>query len=64
MNEDLRKKNIYASLPFGIIEVVDDPEEKLEMFTNLITECIERHAPLKRTKITRPPAPVAARRRN
>jgi hypothetical protein len=37
--------------------VVDDPEEKLEMFTNLITECIERHAPLKRTKITRPPAP-------
>ncbi len=27
------------------------------MFTNLITECIERHAPLKRTKITRPPAP-------
>ena len=27
------------------------------MFTNLITECIERHPPLKRTKITRPPAP-------
>ena len=46
----------FASLPFGIIEVVDDPEEKLEMFTNLITECIERHAPLKHTKITCPPA--------
>ncbi len=47
----------FTSLPFSVIQVVDDPEEKLEMFTNLITECIERHAPLKRTKITRPPAP-------
>ncbi len=47
----------FTSLPFSVIQVVDDPEEKLEMFTNLITECIERHAPLKRTKITCPPAP-------
>ena len=47
----------FTSLPFSIIHVADDSEEKLEMFTNLITECIERHAPLKRTKITRPPAP-------
>ena len=47
----------FTSLPFSIIQVADDPKEKLEMFTNLITECIERHAPLKCTKITRPPAP-------
>ena len=31
----------FESLPFGIIEVVEDPEEELEMFTNLITECTE-----------------------
>ena len=47
----------FTSLPFSIIQVADDPEEKLEMFTNLVTGCIEGHAPLKRTKITRPPAP-------
>ena len=34
-----------------------DPDEKLEILNSLITECIERHAQLKRTKITRPPAP-------
>lgn len=36
---------------------MEDPDEKLELFNKLVTECIERHAPLKRTKITRPPAP-------
>ena len=34
-----------------------DPDQKLEILNSLITECIERHAQLKRTKITRPPAP-------
>ena len=41
----------FTSLPFSIIQIVDDPDEKLDMFTNLITECIERHAPLKRTMV-------------
>ena len=55
------KKNEYTqdfeSLPFNIIYAIDDPDEKLEVFNKLIAECIEHHAPLKRTKITRPPAP-------
>ncbi len=55
------KKNEYIqdfeSLPFNIIYAIDDPDEKLEVFNKLIAECIEHHAPLKRTKITRPPAP-------
>ena len=34
-----------------------DPEDKLDIFNTLVTECIDRHAPLKRTKCTRPPAP-------
>lgn len=29
----------------------------MELFNELVNQCIERYAPLKRTKITRPPAP-------
>ena len=47
----------FTSLLFSVIQATDDSEEKLEMFTTLITDCIERHAPLTRTKVTRPPAP-------
>ena len=47
----------FSSLPFNILEISYDPEEKLEMFNKLILECIGCHAPLKRIKITRPPAP-------
>ena len=35
----------------------DDPDEQLETLDSLIRECIERHAPLKRRRVTRPPAP-------
>ena len=31
--------------------------KKLEILSSLIKECINRHAPLKLTKVTRPPAP-------
>ena len=36
---------------------MEDPEDKLDIFNALVTECIDRHAPLKRIKCTRPPAP-------
>ena len=35
---------------------VDDPDEKLEMFHTTLLDCLERHAPLKGVKTTRPPA--------
>ena len=44
-------------LPMNTIYGVDDPDEKLEIFNTPLFNCIERHAPLKRTKMTRPPAP-------
>ncbi len=47
----------FKTLPFSVIYGVADPDEKLDILNSLITECIERHAPLRRTKITRPPAP-------
>ena len=36
---------------------VSDPDEKLEILSSLIKECMDRHAPLKLMKVTRPPAP-------
>ena len=33
---------------------VHDPDEKLEMFDTMLFDCMERHVPLKGTKIIRP----------
>ena len=43
--------------PFAASFGVSDPDEKLEILSSLIKECIDRHVPLKLTKVTRPPAP-------
>ena len=47
----------FKTLPFAASFGVSDPDEKLEILNSLIKECIDRHAPLKLTKVTRPPAP-------
>ena len=47
----------FSTLPMSIISCSDDPDEQLETLNSLILECIERHAPLKRIRVTRPPAP-------
>ena len=53
--EDLKAD--FQKLPFSTVYAMEDPEDKLDIFNNLVTECIDRHAPLKRIKCTRPPAP-------
>ena len=35
----------------------DDPDFQLELLNTLFVECIDRHAPLRRVRFTRPPAP-------
>ena len=47
----------FAELPLSVIYSSDDPDEQLEMLSKLFGECIDRHAPLKRTRVSRPPAP-------
>ena len=42
---------------FPSVYAVDDVEDQLHIMNSLITDCINRHAPLKRCKFTRPPAP-------
>ena len=47
----------FKTLPLSSVYGVSDPEDKIHIMNSLIKECIDRNAPLKRTKITRPPAP-------
>lgn len=44
-------------IPFSLIDTFDDPEDQLYVMNELILSCINSHAPLKRCKFTRPPAP-------
>ena len=45
----------FTVLPFEIVHAFDDPNEKIATFNRLVTECLDRNAPLKRTKVTDPP---------
>ena len=45
------------TLPLNIVYSSDDPEEQLEYFNSMFKECLERHAPLWRVRVTRPPVP-------
>ena len=47
----------FEQLPLSIVYSTDDPDMQVGLLSSLIRECIGRHAPLKRTKVTRPPAP-------
>ena len=49
--------NDCACLPLSIIYGLDSPDDMVHGFNTLFGECIERHAPLKRMKVTCPPAP-------
>ena len=47
----------FSTLPFSTVYSFDNPDDQLAVLNKLILDCIDRHAPLKRTKFTRPPAP-------
>ena len=47
----------FSTLPLNIVYAVESPDEMVDLLNTLIVECVDRHAPLKRVKITRPPAP-------
>ena len=46
-----------SSVPFNVVSYcVDDTNEKVDIFNSLSKDFLDKHAPLRRTKITRPPA--------
>ena len=57
-NFDLKKYlDDFKQLPFSIVCSFNNPDDQLETLSKIILECIKRHAPLRRTKFTGPPAP-------
>ena len=50
-------KNDFSQLAFALVYAVHDPEEKLEIFNTLISGCLDKHAPVTRIRVSRPPAP-------
>lgn len=53
LNESLFIED-FSTLPLSVIAYSDDPDEQLESLTSLFVECLERHAPLRRVRVTRP----------
>ena len=47
----------FSTLPFSTVYSFENPDDQLAMLNKLILDCIDRHAPLRRTKFTRPRAP-------
>lgn len=46
-----------VNLPLSVVYGLDSPDDMVLGFNALFGGCIDRHAPLKRIKVTRPPAP-------
>ena len=46
----------FATLSLSLIYAGEDPEEQLEYFNSMFVECHDRLAPLRRVRLTRPPA--------
>ena len=47
----------FSRLPFNLVYAVSDPNDKLEIFNDLVQKCLDQHASRTRTRVTRPPAP-------
>ena len=46
-----------ANLPLSVVYGLNSPDDMVQGFSTLFDECIDRHAPLKRIKVTHPLAP-------
>jgi len=49
--------NDFRQLPLNVIYTFDDVSDKIGVMNKLITDCIDRHAPIRKVKLTRPSSP-------
>ena len=47
----------FKKLPNNLVYAFDEPDDQIDVLNNLINQCISDHAPTKKVKFTRPPAP-------
>ena len=50
-------KQNFSSLALNVIYGLESPDDLVDALNSLVTECLDRPAPLKKVKLTRPPAP-------
>ena len=53
-------KQDFSSLHLNVIYGLESPDDLVDLLYSVVTECLDRHAPLKKVKVTRPPAPWMA----
>ena len=46
----------FSQIPMSVVDIFDDPNDQLYMLNEFSLSCINQHAPLRRVKLTRPPA--------
>ena len=57
-NLDMIKYRLdFKQLATSLVYVFDEPDGKISVLNKLMNQCISEHAPIKRTKFTRLPAP-------
>ena len=47
----------FDQAPFSLFYLSDDPDFQLDLLNSILFEHIDRNAPLRRVRLTRPPAP-------
>ena len=49
--------NDFSKLPLSLVYGFEEPEDQISLLNKLFSDCLERHAPTRRVKLTRPIAP-------
>ena len=50
-------ENDLSSVPWSVIDVFDDPDDKVEVFNILFTDILDYHAPMKTVRVKKNPTP-------
>ena len=50
-------KEDFSLLSLDVVYGLESPDDMVDALNSLMKDCLDRHAPLRRVKVTRPPAP-------
>ena len=50
-------KEDFSLLPLDVVYGLESPDDMVDALNSLMKDCLDRHAPLRRVKVTRPSAP-------
>ena len=50
-------KEDFSLLPLDVVYGLESPDDMVDALNSLMKDCLDRHAPLRRVKVTSPPAP-------